>query len=225
VEEPPPTQPGQILQTDPLAPRQAGNQGQPGIERLQRGALSPVDAATARRNRRWMALVLAPSLLVGAIALILTVAASSKGPSVHPIDVPAGYHAVSGDGYFAYSVPSSWSQSAAYTDNVGDLSYSGQSGWVAEHLDARATRPEPEETPPRSLAAFGEPQPTPYHLGSAAPTQVKGATAAYRFTMTRPGGFEATAIDAWQASSGAEIWLVIRADPATTAAVIASLQA
>ena len=46
---------------------------------------------------------------------------------------------------------------------------------------------------------------------------------AYRYTMTRPGGFEATAIDAWQSSSGAEIWLVVRADPATTAAVLASL--
>ena len=43
--------------------------------------------------------------------------------------------------------------------------------------------------------------------------------------MTRPGGFEATAIDAWQSSSGAEIWLLVRADPATTAAVLASLQA
>ena len=48
---------------------------------------------------------------------------------------------------------------------------------------------------------------------------------AYRYTMTRPGGFEATAIDAWQSRSGAEIWLLIRADPATTASVLASLQA
>ncbi len=172
-----------------------------------------------------MALVLAPSLVVGAIALILTLAASSKGPSVHPIDVPAGFQAVSADGYFAYSVPFSWSQSAAYTDDVGDLAYSGQSGWAAEHLGARPTSPQPEEAPPTSLAAFGEPQPAPYRLGAATPTQVKGAAVAYRYTMTRPGGFEATAVDAWQSSSGAEIWLVVRADPATTAAVLASFQA
>ena len=172
-----------------------------------------------------MALVLAPALVVGAIALIATLAASSKGPSIRPVDVPAGYQAVSGDGYFAYSVPSSWSQSSAYTDDVGDLGYSGQSGCAAEHLGARATPPVAGEAPPTSFAAFGEPQPTPYHLGLATPTQVKGAAVAYRYPMTRPGGFAATAIDAWQSSSGAEIWLVVRADPATTAAVLASLQA
>jgi hypothetical protein len=172
-----------------------------------------------------MALVLAPSLVVGAIALILTLAASSKGPSVHPIDVPAGYRAVSGDGYFAYAVPASWSQSAAYTDDVGDLDYSAQSGWAAEHLGARAAPPAPNEAAPSSFAAFGEAQPTPYRLGPASPTHVQGAAVAYRYTMTRPGGFEATAVDAWQSSSGAEIWLLIRADPATTASILASLQA
>jgi hypothetical protein len=225
VEELSPSRPGQIVESEQLFPHEQTAQGQAGIERPRPGALSAVDAAMARRNRRWMALVLAPSLVVGAIALILTVAASSKSPSVHPVAVPAGYQAISGDGYFAYSVPSSWSQSAAYTDDVGDLAYSGQTGWVAEHLGVRQTLPEPAETPPTSFATFGEPRSTPYHLGSAVPTQVKGAAAAYRYTMTRPGGFEATAVDAWQSSSGAEIWLLIRADPATTAAVLASLQA
>ena len=93
--------------SEQLVERGQTSAGRQQVERHRPGTLSPVDAATARRNRRWMALVLAPSLVVGALALILTVAASSKGPSVHPVDVPAGYQAISGDGYFAYAVPSS----------------------------------------------------------------------------------------------------------------------
>ena len=73
----------QLVQSEQGSLTASGRRHQ-GIERHQPGALSPVDAATARRNRRWMVLVLAPALVVGAIALILTVAASSKGPSVHP---------------------------------------------------------------------------------------------------------------------------------------------
>ena len=46
---------------------------------------------------------------------------------------------------------------------------------------------------------------------------------AYRHLLTRPGGFQAVAIDAWQAGSGAEVWLLVHADPATTATVIGSL--
>ncbi len=169
-----------------------------------------------------MGLVLAPSLVVGAAALIFTVVASQKGPSVHPVQVPSGYQAVS-DGYFAYAVPSSWSQSAAYTDDVGDLDTQGQSGWAAEHVDARPTPSVPAEKPPTAFATFGEPQPVPYQMGAATPTTVRGASVAYRYTVTRPGGFQATAIDAWQSRTGAEIWLLVRADPQTTSTILTSL--
>jgi hypothetical protein len=195
-----------------------------GLQRRPPGALSPAERAIRRRNRRLMGFVLLPSIVIGAIALVAALAASSTGPSVHPLDVPAGYQAISGDGYFAYSVPSSWSQSSAYTDDVGDLDYQGATGWAAEHLDARANPPTAGETPPNTFAAFGEPKPTPYQIGAATPTRVDGATVAFRYTVTRPGGFEATAVDAWQGSSGAEIWLLIDADPSTTSAILASLR-
>jgi hypothetical protein len=42
--------------------------------------------------------------------------------------------------------------------------------------------------------------------------------------MTRPGGFAATAVDAWRSATGAELWLVVDADPATTSAILASLK-
>ena len=119
-------------------------------------------------------------------------AASSKGPSVHPVERPGRLPGRSATAISPTPCRPSWSQSSAYTDDVGDLDNSGPSGWAAEHVGARASPPMPGETPPSSFATFGEPQPSPYHLGPATPTQVKGAAVAYRYTLTRPGGFEAT---------------------------------
>jgi hypothetical protein len=185
--------------------------------------LSPAEQATQRRNRRLLTLVLVPSVLVGVVALIAALMASKSGPSVRPLHVPPGFHAVS-DGYFAYAVPSSWSQSIAYSDDVGDLDTQGATGWAAEHVGARAHPPTPGETPPSSFAAFGEPRPTPYQIGRATPVSVAGASVAYRYLVTRPGGFHATAIDAWQRNTGAELWLLVDADPSTTSAILASLR-
>jgi hypothetical protein len=158
------------------------------------------------------------------VTLIITLNMSRSGPSVRPVSVPVGYKAVS-DGYFAYAVPAGWSQNVAYSDDVGDLDTSGQSGWVAEHVDARAGPPTAGEAPPAVFATFGEPHPVPYRMGSATPVRVPGAMQAYRYHVTRPGGFTATAIDAWIAQSGAEVWLLIHADPSTTSTVAASLKA
>jgi hypothetical protein len=46
---------------------------------------------------------------------------------------------------------------------------------------------------------------------------------AYEYTLSRPQGFRAIAIDAWQAKTDAELWLLVRADSAHTTAVISSL--
>jgi hypothetical protein len=192
------------------------------LERRRSVELTPVEREIRRKNRRWMTLLLVPSLLIGTAALIAAVVAGSGPSSIRPIAVPAGYRAVS-DGYFAYAVPSSWAQSTAYTDNVGDLDTSGNTGWIAEHVGARSAPPVPGEPAPATFTTFGEIRPVPYHLGPAVPTEVKGASLAYRYTLTRPGGFQATAVDAWQAQSGAEIWMLVRADPATTSTILASL--
>jgi hypothetical protein len=52
---------------------------------------------------------------------------------------------------------------------------------------------------------------------------VKGAAVAYRYVMTRSNGFRATAVDAWRAASGVEIWLLVDADGTTTSTILASL--
>jgi hypothetical protein len=170
-----------------------------------------------------MLVIVVPALVLGAVALIAALALGSEGSRVQPASVPPGYHAVS-DGYFAYAVPDAWSQNDAYTDDVGDLDTQGPSGWVGEHLGARTSPPGPGETPPASFAVFGQAHAVPFHLGAATQISVKGASVAYRYTLTRPQGFTAVAINAWQAGSGAELWFLVHADPATTTAVITSLK-
>jgi hypothetical protein len=213
----------QACEHDGVQPLPSGTEST-AVERHRSGELTPVERAVRRRNRRWMTLVLAPSLLLGGAALVAALLADTGGSSVHPRVVPSGYRSVS-DRYFAYAVPTSWIQNNAYTDDVGDLDTSGSTGWVAEHVAGRTSPPVAGEAPPASFATFGEPRPIAYHVGPATATQVKGATVAYRYILTRPGGFEATAIDAWQSGSEAELWLLVRADPATTAAVLTSLNA
>ena len=119
------------------------------LERRRGAELTPHERATRRRNRRLISYILVPSLLVGTAALLAALIASRGGPSIRPLSVPPGYQSVS-DGYFAYAVPSSWSQSEAYTDDVGDLDTQGTTGWAAEHVDARADAPKAGETPPSS---------------------------------------------------------------------------
>jgi hypothetical protein len=60
-------------------------------------------------------------------------------------------------------------------------------------------------------------------MGPATPVSIRGTSVAYRYVFTRSAGFEAVAIDVWQADSGAELWLLVHADPAITATVIGSL--
>jgi hypothetical protein len=194
-----------------------------GLERRRRGGeLTAAERAVRRKNRRWMTVIAVPALILGAGALVAALLADSGGSSVHPVTVPPGFRAIS-DGYFAYAVPATWSQSSAYTDDVGDLDTQGASGWVAEHLAGRISPPGPNEAAPAVFATFGEPRPVPYQLGPATLLQVKGAAVAYRYPVTRPDGFRAVAVDAWQSRSGAEIWLLVHTDTGTTNSVISSL--
>lgn len=171
-----------------------------------------------------MAIIAIPALILGVVALIAAMALGSGTSSVRPVTTPPGYRAVD-DSYFAYAVPATWSQNNAYTDDVGDLDTSGQSGWTAEHLGVRTSPPSAGEAPPSSFAVFGQTRPAPFQMSAGTPVTVPGASVAYRYTFTRAQGFRAVAIDAWQASTGAELWLLVHADPATTAAVISSLRA
>lgn len=194
------------------------------IELTFPGELTPVERALRRRNRRWLLAIAIPALIVGAAALALTLDATSSSPTVTPSHVPAGFKAVTDD-YFGYAVPSSWATNDLFTDDVGDLDTSGSTGWVAEHLQVRTTPPSAGESPPPVFATFGLGRATPYRLGPARLVEVPGAQAAYEYQMTRPGGFAATAVDAWASSTQLEIWMLVHASPALTQEVVATLKA
>jgi hypothetical protein len=207
-------------------PTNGGHPGDPrpgGSLEPRRGAeLTPAERAQRKHSRRLLLTVAVPAVLLGLAALIASILADSGTPSPHPLFVPAGYHAV-GDGVFSYAVPNSWSKNDAYSDDAGDLETSGTTGWVGDHLTARPTAPAPGEAAPQVFESFGQDRPTPFALGNPVKIQVPRTTVAYRYDITRPGGFSATAIDAWESSSGAELWLIVQGDAHTTTRVISTL--
>ncbi|MGH9055222.1 MAG: hypothetical protein ACRDYY_05065 [Acidimicrobiales bacterium] len=192
------------------------------VERRWDAGLTPLELAARRRNRRWLGVIALLAVILGGAGLLAAVVASQQSPNGEPANVPAGYRTVS-DGIFAYAVPTAWQQNIAYTDDVGDLDTSGTTGWVAEHVGGQTTAPGPHERPPQVFNYFGEPRSTPFTLGPAMTIRVPGAAVAYRYDLTRPGGFSATAVHAWQSSTGAELWLLVHASPATTRTILASL--
>lgn len=202
---------------DPSQPTPGG-----AVERRRGADLTPAERAQRRHNRRLLLTIAIPAVILGIAALIASVLADAGTPKPHPLFVPAGYHAV-GDGVFSYAVPNNWSKNDAYSDDAGDLETSGTTGWVGDHLTARPTAPAPGEAPPQVFESFGQDRPTPFEVGTAVQIQVPRTTVAYRYDITRPGGFSATAVDAWESSSGAELWLIVQADPQTTARVISTL--
>jgi hypothetical protein len=183
--------------------------------------LTHEQARARRRNRVRLLFVIVPAVLLTGATLAIVMLSGSTPVPVKPQSLPAGYSS-STDGYFAFAFPTKWSTNNIYSDDTGDNDLSGSTGWVAEHIGVRKTAPVQGETPPSSLQAFGMDRPTPFRLDDAEPAKVPGAVA-LRYTMTRPGGFEATVIDAWRPTVDAEIWLVVEADPQTTEAIVASL--
>lgn len=188
-------------------------------------AMASTSAAgsASKHNRRWLLLMLlCPVVVAIVVVLEILTPGTAPEPVVHPTSVPAGYRAIA-DAYFGYAVPAGWKQQVSYTDANGDISYGGTGGWAAESLRVRATPPVPGQGAPAELGLFGETRPTPYTLSAPTPTSVPGTRVAYRLEMTRPGGFQAAVIEAWQAQSQTLLWLVVKADPSTTSTVVGSL--
>jgi hypothetical protein len=208
---------------------ESGSSGESGpgggaLERRRGAELTPAEKKVRRRNRQWFMVIAIPAAVVGVAALAASIIADQSTPSVKPVSVPAGYKAVS-DGVFAYAVPAAWTTSDLYTDDVGDLDTAGPSGWVAEHVSVRPNPPVAGETPPETFRAFGVNTPSSYQISGGQPTRVPGAAVAFRYQVSRPGGFQATAIDAWQSGSLAEIWLLVDASPETTAEIVGTFRA
>lgn len=205
--------------------RRAAKPSVPAVDRNRsRGLdLTPEERIARRRNRRWMLGLAIPSVIVLAAALVASQVSWNNEPRGPAITAPAGYKALN-DGYFSYVVPVGWNQDPANTDSAGDVDTSGPTGWAGEHIGYRTSAPVLGEAPPVSLRAFGVARPSRFDLVGGHPVAVKGA-AAISYTATRPDGFRATVIDAWDARAGVELWLMVNAPAPITEQVLESLQA
>jgi hypothetical protein len=186
--------------------------------------LTPEEIVARRSNRRWMVGLAISSIAILAAALAATAIANSNEPSGPKQAPPPGYHTIN-DGYFSYIVPTTWTDNGAFSDSAGDVEDSGPSGFAAQHIDLLKTAPTLGETPPKSLQALGVAHPAPLSLSQGHAVEVKGASTAFAYTATRPGGFEATVIDAYDFHAAVELWLVVAGPPDVTAAVLNSLEA
>lgn len=173
-------------------------------------------------NRKWLLVIFVTPLLVVLIALV----AFTLGPSEPSVQLtpPAGYQAIT-DAYYAYAIPSAWSQDPAGTDNNGDFYYRGTGGWVGETLRIRDTPPVLGESPPPALASFGQLRATPYQLTAGSAATVPGADAAWSYDLVRPGAAPDRVVDAWVRSSHTEIWLVVAAGGPASSTIVSSLRA
>jgi hypothetical protein len=186
--------------------------------------LTPEERVARRRNRRLLLGVAVPSILILLLALIATQIAWNNEPTGPKAAAPPGYRAVR-DGYFSYAVPRSWSNNGEFTDQTGDVETSGPSGWAAEHIAYQLSPPVLGARPPSVLQAFGMPHPEPFDLSDGRTIPVKGAAAAFAYSASRPGGWSATVIDAWNSRAGVELWLIVHAPPDVTERVVSSLLA
>ncbi|MDE3203070.1 MAG: hypothetical protein KGQ66_02480 [Acidobacteriota bacterium] len=186
--------------------------------------LSPAEVVARRSNRRWMLFMVVSSVVILVLALIATAVFVSNEPSGPKISVPVGYQAIN-DGYFSYAVPQAWKNNPSNTDQAGDVDTSGPTGFAGEHIAYRASAPVLGATPPVALEALGASKPTPFELTGGRPVVIAGTSAAFVYTATRPGGFQATVVNAYDYKAAVELWLMIQAPPSVTGTIVSSLRA
>lgn len=186
--------------------------------------LTPDEVVARRHNRRWMVGLLLVSCAILVPSLIAMAVYASNEPNGPRISAPAGYKVVN-DAYFGYVVPETWSNNQEFTDQEGDVDTSGPDGWVGENRAYFRTTPTIDTPPPSSLQAFNMPRPTPFTLTAGHAIIVPGASGAFEYTATRPGGFQAQVIDSWSDRTGVEVWLMVHASTQVSDQLISSLRA
>jgi hypothetical protein len=147
-----------------------------------------------------------------------------REPVVHPVATPPGYRQVA-DVYYGYAVPRSYRLDGAYSDANGDFFYgSPRHGWVAETMLITKHSPSPATPPPPTFRGFGLSRLRPFSVSDGHRVTVPDTTFAYEVNVSRPGGWHAVALDTWLRDSSTQMWLLVKAPPAVTRTVIASLR-
>lgn len=170
-----------------------------------------------------MLLLLLTPICLFTVCWLLWGTSGPAEPSVKPVSVPSGYKAIS-DLYYGYSIPRGYTQQVQWTDQNGDWFYGTRGSFVAESLSAKTTRPSGHETPPPAFKSAALDVPSPLTLGAPQVIKVHGADIGYLYRASRPGGWKATVVQVWSATSGPRMWLMIHGSPTMTQAVVASIR-
>lgn len=186
--------------------------------------LTAEEVVARRQNRRVMVGLLVVSCAILVPALIAMAVYASNEPNGPKVTAPPGFKPVS-DSYFAYVVPKTWANNGEFSDAAGDVDTSGPTGWAGEHYAYFTSTPTLSTTPPESLEAFNVARPSPFTLFDGHAITVPGASGAFEYAATRPGGFHAVVIDSWSDATGVEMWLMVDAPPAVTDELVGSLRA
>jgi hypothetical protein len=184
---------------------------------------TPEELQARRSNRRWMVGLAVGGIAILAGALAATAIANGNQPSGPRQTAPPGYQTVYND-YFSFVVPKTWTNNGSFTDGAGDVENSGPTGFAAQHIDFLRTPPTLGQTPPAAFQSLGTAHPAPFTLSGGHPVQVKGASTAFAYTATRPGGFTGSVIDAYDYRAAVELWLLVSGPADVTATVLNSLE-
>jgi hypothetical protein len=183
----------------------------------------PVTRRRVRKVRIWMTLLLLTPVCLALISLLAFGTSGPPEPVIHPRSTPHGYQAIT-DADFGYAIPSGYQQNTTWTDQNADFLYGSSGAFVAETLASPDHPPTASSPPPLSFSSFGEPRLVPFTAHGMHAVTVPGTRQAWEEQITRPGGWIATAVDAWEADTSTQIWLLVHAPAGIARTVVASLQ-
>jgi hypothetical protein len=200
---------------DVLSPTSSDDEAADDEERLRQ--------ARARRNHLWMLLMALTPVVFGILYVLGVFTGGDPEPVVNPIHTPAGYTGVT-DAYFGFAIPKGWTENNAYSDANGDFEYNGKGGWAGERESIQKVSPGVNNPVPVPLQSFEIGVPTPFKVSGKHRVTIPGIAWAYQMTLTRPGGFRAEAINAWEPHSQTELWLMVTSSATVDHTVLSSLQ-
>jgi len=124
--------------------------------------------------------------------------------------------------YFGYAIPSGWKENTSYSDDTRTCTTTARTAGSARTSRSKKCRPGQDSWRRRGgviwrIRAGG----VPAHR--RAPSEGPGATFAYEYSVTRAGTVDAIAIDAWDANTQTELWLLVHAPAGVAQAVLSSL--
>lgn len=197
-------------------PRASTSSSDPRNPRNRNVGNAPTGRRGPSKNWKWLA-VLALGPVCVAFTFVIANRIQQPNYNLKP-PVPAGYRDVANP-YYAFSIPKSWKENSAKSDQNGDAFYQGRSGSAGETTAITKTRPRTNALP-QIIGLFFGPH---YRVVRRQPTTIPHATFAQLDTLQAAGGKTATLYHGWVAGTQTEFWVIFTGSPATVSKMAATL--